>query len=251
MVVTFFIMGVAGAILLYDSDHSSALPLYAGHSGASAIQVVSKQEAQREDNLRKTATVRKDSGISGKVVVIDAGHGGFDCGAIGASGSHEDDLNLAVAQCLQNELVQGGAQVILTRKDENATAPTKDEDMEKRRQVIVGSHSDIVVSIHMNTYEDPDIAGHIVYYMQNSLQGEALAQAIGNRMDRSLDNKRKNSVQPNDYFILKSGAQPCVLIECGFISNPEEEANLQDPDYQKRLGKAIFDGIVAYFESDV
>lgn len=182
------------------------------------------------------------------MIVVDAGHGGPDCGAIGASGLHEDDLNLSVAKCLQSVLIQNGAQVIMTREDKNAIAPTKDEDMEKRRQIIVESHSDIVVSIHMNSCTDPAVSGHIVFFMQDSPQGGNLAKAIDAGMDASLGGKSQNDVQPNDYFILMSGTQPCVIVECGFLSNWKEEAKLKNEKYQKQLGKAIFSGIIEYFD---
>lgn len=241
------VIGVGIVVSLYNSENSSAFT--AKDTGPVAEDGGGDPEVQQEGLSRPATTGKKGSGIRGKLVVIDAGHGGFDCGATGASGSHEDDLNLAVAQCLREELIRSGAQVIMTRKDEEAIAPTKDEDMEKRRQIIADSHSDIVVSIHMNSYEDPHTRGHIVYFMQGSTQGQRLAQAIGSSMDESLDKERKNNVQSNDYFILKSGNQPCVLVECGFITCPEEEAKLLDADYQEQVGEAICDGITEYFKS--
>lgn len=243
MLTMLFVLGFGVVVALCGSENPAVFPF--PNSGA----VAGEAEGQREGVSRPAVTGQKGTGIRGKLVVIDAGHGGFDCGTTGVSGSHEDDLNLQVAQCLREQLIQGGAQVIMTRENEEAIAPTKDEDMQKRRQIIADSGSDIVVSIHMNSYEDPNTRGHIVYFMQGSVQGQRLAQAIGGSMDQGLDTVRKNNVQSNDYFILKSGTQPCVLVECGFLSNRQEEAKLLDPEYQQKVGEAIFQGIEEYFKA--
>ena len=131
---------------------------------------------EAEMSMRPSAAA--ENPLKGKRIVLDAGHGGFDVGATGVSGAYEDDMNLAVASFLRDDLQSAGAQVIMTREDGDAIANSKDADMQARRRIIEESGSDIVVSIHMNIADDPDISGPLVLFMPGSVQGEALAEAI-------------------------------------------------------------------------
>lgn len=188
--------------------------------------------------------------LAGKLIVLDAGHGGFDIGATGVSGVFEDDLNLKVARYLKANLEENGAQVIMTREDENAIAETKGEDMAKRRQIIQQSGSDIVVSIHMNSETDSSFSGPIVLFMPSSVGGENLAKSIQQCLLTELHPKSENNARAEDLFITASGTQPCVIVECGFISNPDEEALLVRKDYQKKIARAITDGCRNYFSEN-
>ena len=181
------------------------------------------------------------------VVLIDPGHGGFDPGAIGDSGTHEDDLNLAVAEYLKAEFEARGMRVIMTREDEDALAEDKDSDMAERRRIIEECGSDIVISIHMNNFtDDPDVSGPLVLFMPGSEQGQALAEMIQSSLNAALDTD--GSARSEDLYILRSGNQPCVLVECGYLSNEQEEYNLQQSDYQQRIAQAICAGVAEYFE---
>jgi N-acetylmuramoyl-L-alanine amidase len=185
--------------------------------------------------------------LDGRTVVVDAGHGGFDPGAIGVSGAEEDNINLAVAQELKAVLQEMGSQVIMTRDDENALAKSKEEDMAERRRIIEESGSDIVVSIHMNNFkEDPDVSGPLVLFMPGSEKGQALAKTIQSSLNTALDTD--GSARSEDLYVLKSGNQPCVLVECGYLSNEEEEHALTQPEYQKKIAQAICDGVVDFLE---
>lgn len=184
-------------------------------------------------------------GLKDKCIVIDAGHGGADPGAIGPSGVQEDDINLKVAQFLQDNLESQGAEVIMTRSDDDAIAGTKDEDMAERRRIIEESGSDIVISIHMNSHTDPSIYGPLVLFMPGSGQGQTLAENIIECINETLN--ANGSARSESLFILKSGNQPCVLVECGYISNATEEASLQREDYQKKIADAICEGAAAFF----
>ncbi len=184
-----------------------------------------------------------------RVIVLDAGHGGFDPGAIGIGGTHEDDLNLSVTQFLEAELIACGAQVIMTREDENALAGDKDSDMAERRRIIETSGSDIVISIHMNSLEEnPEISGPVVLFMPGSEEGKKLAEQIQASMNEQLD--AEGIARSQSLYILKSGNQPCVLVECGYISNEQEEQKLNQPDYQKKVAKAVCDGTSRYFSKE-
>ena len=227
------LIGMAAGALVLVSGYTQAKPASAPGNTPSPSGKVAGMEQKQTD-------------VNGKLVVVDAGHGGMDPGASGVSGVHEDGLNLDVAKFLEADLKDAGCKVIMTRSDENAIAETKDADMAKRREIISESNSDIVISIHMNSYTDPDTSGPIAFFMQGSARGEKLAEAIQQRLNTQLKPKTQNGARANDFFILKSGNQPCVLVECGFITNPEEEALLKDSGYQKKLAQAICDAAVGF-----
>ncbi len=202
---------------------------------------------QQTPGSQATAEISKS--IYGRLIVVDAGHGGFDPGATGVSGTREDELNLKVAFLLKAELESMGAEVIMTRSDENALAETKDADMAKRREIITQSGSDIVVSVHMNSFpDDPEVSGPLVLFMKGSANGKKLAQAIIDSMNAELEpDKKGRSRSESNLFILKSGNQPCVIVECGYISNAKEEEKLVTDDYQRKVVKAICSGVAVYF----
>jgi N-acetylmuramoyl-L-alanine amidase len=206
-----------------------------GSEKTSAHEALETQSAQTVD-----LAVLKD-----KSIVIDAGHGGFDPGAMGASGVREDELNLNVAKLLQGALKAQGAEVIMTRSNDDAIAQTKDEDMAERRRIIEESGSDIVISIHMNSHTDPSVSGPLVLFMPGSEQGQALAEGIIGCLNEHL-NASGNS-RGESLYILKSGNQPCVLVECGYLSNATEEASLAREDYQQKIADAICEGVAAFF----
>ncbi len=183
--------------------------------------------------------------LNEKCVVIDAGHGGFDPGAIGASGNQEDELNLKVAKLLQKALENEGVQVIMTRSTDDAIAETKDEDMAERRRIIEQSGSDIVISIHMNSHTDSSISGPLVLFMPGSDKGKRLAENIMDCINNALN--ADGTARAEDLYVLKSGNQPCVLVECGYISNAMEEANLAREEYQKKIADAILTGTAEFF----
>ena len=194
----------------------------------------------------ETAAMVGENALCGRLVVLDAGHGGFDPGAIGVAGMREADLNLAVTQYLKAQLEGRGAQVIMARTGDDAVADNKDDDMAERRRIIEQSGSDIVISIHMNFFEDdPQICGPVVLFMPGSVEGKRLAEVV----QKSLNNAMNASgiARSESLYILKSGQQPCALIECGYLSNEEEELKLSQPAYQQRAAKAICEGIEEYF----
>ncbi len=227
-----------------------ALICFAAASVAIAVHFLSGQpvNAVVESVPSSTATVA-DNAISDKLIVLDAGHGGFDPGTLGVTGTEEDGINLLVANHLKDLLESYGAKVIMTRTDENAIADTKDADMAKRRQIITDSGSDIVVSIHMNAFSDSSVSGPLVIFMQGSSKGEKLAKSIQQNLLDILKPKQQNSARSGDLYILRSGLQPCVIVECGYLSNEEEEQLLLQDDYQKKVAEAICRGINQYFQT--
>ncbi|MDP2892161.1 MAG: N-acetylmuramoyl-L-alanine amidase [Bacillota bacterium] len=180
-------------------------------------------------------------------VVIDAGHGGFDGGACGrATKVHEDGLNLDVAQKLKAELEQAGMTVIMTREDENALGSTKTEDMNRRRTIITNASSDLVLSIHMNFYPDSGCKGPAVFYMKGSELGQKAAVAVQDALNRGTGGRRRALAE--NYFVLRAGEKPCIIVECGFLSNHEEEQLLINSEYRTKIARLIAKGVYDYFD---
>ncbi|MFA5675218.1 MAG: N-acetylmuramoyl-L-alanine amidase [Christensenellales bacterium] len=183
------------------------------------------------------------------VVVIDAGHGGFDGGAVGrVTGVKEDGLNLSVSKLLKIQFRKAGYGVVMTRGDGGALAETKNADMARRRDIISESKADMVISVHMNKFGDPAVHGPQVFYFSESDEGETLAKLIQRELNSALNPPRPRVHKGESYFILKSGECPCVIVECGFLSNEREERLLQTESYQLQCAKAIFAGSNAYME---
>ncbi len=180
---------------------------------------------------------------AGKKIVLDAGHGGFDPGATGISGTVESELNLKMAEVLKEELEKEGMQVVMTRSDENAIAETKDEDMAKRCAITREENPDLFISIHMNSLDDNSVCGPIVLFQPGSVPGEELAKAIESSVNLNAGLLKPCSHRSGELIVLRDNSQPSVLVECGFISNKNEEANLLDDSYRRQLAKAICIGI--------
>ena len=181
--------------------------------------------------------------LSGRRVVIDAGHGGSDGGAIGSSGTIEAEINLSIAEKLKTALEGYGMTVVMTRETEEAVAADKKSDMAKRREIIQTSGQDVTVSIHQNKHTDSDARGPQGFYAP----GEKLAVCIQERMNTELQVEKPRSAAEGNYYIVKSGEAPAVIVECGFISNPAEEIELGKKAYQLRIVKAIAEGLQDYF----
>lgn len=186
-------------------------------------------------------------------IVIDAGHGGRDGGAIGKNtGVTESELNLMYAKELQSLCEDYGIGVVMTRSDMNGlydeSAPNKKRsEMERRKSIINGSGADIMISLHMNAFPLPSSNGAYVFYAKGSEQGLNLAKSVQTSLCQSFDNARQY-VSVGDYFVLNYSTMPSVLVECGFLSNPQEEKNLQSKEYCEKFCYSLLAGILAYFE---
>jgi len=188
------------------------------------------------------------SPVSKKVIVIDAGHGGFDPGAVSDSGTREDKINLIIARKLKKYLENQGAKVVMTRQIDEALGRTKREDMQKRVEIIRNSNADIVVSIHLNKFQQSKYYGAQTFYMAGSEEGKRLAQCIQTQLIKILNRDNTRQIKAvSDLLILKAGQAPSVIVECGFLSNPQEEKLLKTDEYQEQVAWAIYCGIVDYF----
>lgn len=182
------------------------------------------------------------------VVVLDAGHGGWDPGKTGTGGADEKDLNLSVTEKLAEYLEQGGAEVILTRSSDDALGDGKRTDMAERKRIINESGGDILVSIHQNAFPSAKAKGAQVFYHKSSEKGKILAESLQGSLRERVDGSNRRQAKENtSYYILKSAEIPAVIVECGFLSNAEEEKLLNDGKYQEKLAWAIYCGILDYF----
>ncbi len=181
--------------------------------------------------------------IPGRTIVLDAGHGGFDPGAVGANDSDEAEINLSIVMMLRAELEARGYSVILTRENLDALGETKQEDMQKRRDIIMNSGADYTVSIHLNANPDRSCYGPVVLYHPDSVVGKQLAEKLQVTLNRELQIARPRTVQKGSYFILNSGTMPSAIVECGFITNAADEKLLKDKEYQQKIAKAIAMGL--------
>lgn len=179
-------------------------------------------------------------------VLIDPGHGGADVGAISpVSGAHEAPINLEMSLALKEALDrQDIGPVSLTRTDQHALGPTKDEDMQERSRIIRETSAALMVSIHMNSFTDPDVWGPQVFYDADSTAGRQLAQAIQNRLNQATGGTRQPLTL--QLIVLRAANVPAVLVECGFLTNPEEEQKLRTADYQALIAEAITLGILDF-----
>ncbi|MDO4568033.1 MAG: N-acetylmuramoyl-L-alanine amidase [Clostridia bacterium] len=184
---------------------------------------------------------------NGRIIVVDAGHGAPDGGATGpTTGVIESTINLKVAMLLKSELEKLGYTVIMTRTDENALADKKRADMAARLEIMNGSGADAVISVHMNEFTDAAVSGPMVFYHKNSPEAQKLAKAVIDCMCDSTGLPRRH-VNPGNYYVIRESTPTAIITECGFLSNPQEEARLQDEAYQALLAAGIAAGIDAYF----
>ena len=187
--------------------------------------------------------------LSSFTVAIDAGHGGWDPGKTAANGLNEKDINLDIAQKTADFLEEAGADVYITRTSDSALGESKRSDMKKRIDIIEDSRADIMISIHQNSYPSEKAKGAQVFYFKKSEKGHMLADCIQKSLIQCLDEKNtRTAKENNNYYVLKNTEIPSVIIECGFLSNPEEEKLLNTEKYRLKTAWAIFDGILTYFE---
>lgn len=188
--------------------------------------------------------------LLGKVIVIDAGHGGFDPGAIGASGVQEKDVNLAISRRVAGLLRQVGAQVVETRTEDMALAETKSADIRRRVEIAEEVAADLFVTVQANSIPDGRWRGAQVFYARGSVEGEGLSEAIQDSLAAVLKNTDRKAKSIDNIYVVNRLAIPSIVVETGFLSNSDEEFLLADSGYQQLVAYAIFLGIIGYY-SDV
>lgn len=194
--------------------------------------------------------------VSNKVIVLDAGHGKPDEGAESSNGTTEAETNLKIALKVQSLLEQSGATVILTRSDENSIydldsktlKQKKISDLKNRVKIGNESSADAFVSIHLNKIPEQKYSGWQTFYKSSDEKSIKLAKSIQTSLNKSIQKENDRVPMKLDtVYIIKKVEIPISIVECGFLSNPEEEKDLLNDEYQDRLAWGIYSGIMDYF----
>lgn len=197
--------------------------------------------------------------LTGKVFVIDPGHGGHDGGAVSASGIVEKEISLEISLYLRDLLHQAGAFVIMTReRDEelaseeaHRTGRRKVEDLKNRVRLVNESEADFLFSIHLNSISAQQWRGAQTFYDPRREENQRMALLIQEEIINNLENTTREAKKNQEVFLLRHAQIPGVMVEVGFLSNPEEAALLETEEYQKKMAISIYQGILRYYAQDL
>ena len=194
---------------------------------------------------------QRTSKFNGITIVLDAGHGGRDGGSVGVNGTVEKEINLEYTLLVKDKLVENGYKVVLTRQNDDGlysefAKNKKTSDMNKRFEIIKKANPNLVISIHMNSFSSPNAKGATTYYRKGDKAGKVCSDLIQKSL-KTFCCAKSESGKVGDYYILNCSYYSAVLIECGFISNPEEEQMLNSDEYKTTMIEAIYKGILLYF----
>ena len=230
--------------------------LFACGTGRRNQNEETKQKDQSLLGAESTSSMKEEIPSTGWTVVLDAGHGAADSGKVGVNGALEKDINLSIVFLLKEELEQQGVEVVLTRESDEPLYSASDSnkkmaDMKKRIAIMEEHVPDAVVSIHQNSYPDNSVKGPQVFYYTGSSNGETLAKSIQSSFSLAVgeENNKRQAKANGDYYLLLHTSCVCVITECGFLSNPEEAALLVTEEYQKKIAKAVAEGIMGYLKN--
>ncbi|MBP7175004.1 MAG: N-acetylmuramoyl-L-alanine amidase [Thermoclostridium sp.] len=195
-------------------------------------------------------------------VIIDAGHGGEDPGKVsGYSGVNEKELNLSIAKLLADQLEDAGYRVIMTREEDklvykegtNDITDKRKQDLTRRKEMMDNGGADIAVSIHMNDFSQSKYYGAQVFYPPDSEKSKLLAVNVQMALRQDVDpsNLREALLKSTPIVILRNLKTPTIIVECGFLSNQQEEQKLRSENYQLRVARAIKSGIDNYYNAAV
>lgn len=197
---------------------------------------------------------RTDASVTTGVVLIDPGHGGFDGGTSAEDGTIEKHLNLAVALFLRDMLYVCGVPVAMTRdtdtglEDSSAVSIREKKVSDMRRRLSMYNDAKLVISIHQNYFSVPKYSGTQLFYSANCAEGAVLAEAIRQKVVEWIQpqNTRELKKAGDGIYLLRHTESPAVLVECGFLSHPEEREKLKMPAYQQQLAFAVMAGYWNY-----
>ncbi|CCQ93716.1 N-acetylmuramoyl-L-alanine amidase [[Clostridium] ultunense Esp] len=189
--------------------------------------------------------------LSGMVIVLDPGHGGMDGGAVSKDGLVEKEITLKIAKKLRDYLQQSGAVVLLTREEDKDLADgtegtRKRQDLRVRAELVNQSGAELFISIHLNSIPSSQWRGAQTFYNPTNPENRRLAKLIQQELIKGLGNTDRLEKKDQDIFILKAAKVPAVLVEAGFLSNPEEAALLGNEAYQSKIAESIYRGILRY-----
>lgn len=197
--------------------------------------------------------------LAGQVIVVDAGHGGDDPGAISKSGVIEKEVALKIARQLRDYLQQSGAYVIMTREADVDLAERgtrghrkrKVEDLHARAQLIQEAEPHFMVSIHLNSIGSSRWYGAQTFYHPAHEESKRLARLIQHRLIHDLGNTTRAAKPDNRIYLLKSVSVPAVMVEAGFLSNAAEAELLSQAAYQDKVAASIYKGILSYYAGEI
>ncbi|KYD11059.1 N-acetylmuramoyl-L-alanine amidase CwlD [Heyndrickxia sporothermodurans] len=195
--------------------------------------------------------------LSGKVIILDPGHGGPDGGA-GDSDALEKEIALKVSLFIRDYLQEQGALVLMTREDDSDLADPntkgigrrKVEDLKNRLNMINESDADLYLSIHLNAIPSPRWSGAQTFYSPHLIENKRLAKFIQSELIRNLENTDREAKILKNIYVVKNANKPGALVEIGFLSNPTERQNLMSEKYQKKVSASIYNGIMRYFTNE-
>lgn len=192
--------------------------------------------------------------LSGKVIALDAGHGGPDGGASSKEGVNEKDINLAIAMHLRDYLQEAGAIVVMTREEDKDLASPgtkgyskrKTEDLLQRAKLIDKAQADLMISIHLNSIPSPVWHGAQTFYNPDKPGASMLAALIQAELKGNLQNTDRAAKENSTFYPMKAVSIPGALVEVGFLSNPEEAKLMVQESYQKKVASSIYRGVLRY-----
>jgi len=188
---------------------------------------------------RPASQRRPGKGISGKLIVIDAGHGGHDQGAAGANGAIEKELTLKTAKLLEKKLEKSGAQVVMTRSSD------KYVPLYGRTNTAAENTADIFISLHYDSIDDASASGHTTYYFHS--YEKRLADTLHSHLSKSLKLKDRGT-QFGNYYVIRENTQPAILLELGYLSNKDEEEVIKSKKYHEKVTDSIVKGLEDFYK---
>lgn len=219
--------------------------------GLAVFTVLFWPQAQRRSAFAQT--------MHAQTLVIDAGHGGFDGGAVSANGTTEQHINLSIAQRTRALAGFWGIPTVMTREDENALGydpakairQNKITDIKERERIVSCCENPVFLSIHLNKFEQSQYHGAQVFYSRNHPDGKTLAELTQECLRCGVDaqNNRQAKQATSSIYLMKKLSCPSIIVECGFLSNPAEEQKLQNETYHKSLAVCIISGYLQYQNS--
>lgn len=205
---------------------------------------------------KKVKYVESQRVLNKKTIVLDAGHGGKDSGTSASDGTLEKSINLGIVLNLYDFIRFSGINAVNIRNNDSECYPPKSDtsrsDLYNRLDFVNSVSNSVLVSIHQNHFEDPSEWGMQVWYAPNAESSDVLADNILNITKEFLqpENKRENKPSDSSYYILYQATAPSVMVECGFMSNTEENNKLKNDSYQKQLSYTILMGINKYLSGE-
>lgn len=222
---------------------------------ARTTEKMTPMKEQREEKEAQEKKRKLQKTVGKNRIVIDPGHGGKDPGMVGIDGVEEKQINLELALILGRLLENQGFEIIYTRTtdmglyDEDGDNK-KAQDMRRRCELIEEKKPLLTVSIHQNSFTNPSVYGPQVFYFEQSEHGKELASIVQEQLNSRLEVEKPRTIKGNtNYYLLKRSKGTTILVECAFLSNPQEAEQIQTEAYQQAVAEAICEGILQYLET--